>query len=393
MIDEETEKRHGLDPLILTLVAGLAALGLLMVFSVSLSLKGGPVYYLRTQAEYMLGGVALMLAVSFGNLRRLNDWRVVYAMLGVVFVLLLLVFKAPFAAPANHAHRWLRLPLHMQPSEFAKGALLLFMAHHLAQAGDKIRSLVYGVLPMVGITGLFAAVIAKEPDLGAATTIAFLLLVMLFIGGARKRLLAAFFALSVPPVAYLIIATPWRLKRLLGFLNPAADTLGVNWQSWQAQIAIGRGGLTGVGFGNGWQKLNYVPEMHTDFILANLGEELGLVGLLAVFLLFFALVWRSIRLTMKAEEPFLRLCGVGASALLGVQIVVNAGVVMSLLPNKGLAMPFFSYGGSNTLLNFFLTGVILAVARTRREEDSVQRKVLHVLPRRTLADAAGEPTC
>jgi cell division protein FtsW len=388
---QAAEKRLGLDGATLTLVAVLSALGLLMVYSVSLPLGDDPYDMLKTQARYMAGGVLVMLAFAYLDLRRwLHDWRVVVPAMAVMLAFLVLVFVPHVEAPAKNAHRWVKYPFHMQPSEFAKGVLLVFYAHYLAVKGEGIRRFVGGVAPMAAVTLPYLALIAKEPDLGGAATIGAMLIAMLYIGGARKRVLGVGFLAGAAGVAGLILVTPWRIKRLLGFLNPEADTLGVNWQSWQAQIAIGRGGLFGVGFGNGWQKLHYVPEMHTDFILANLGEELGLLGLLVVFFLFFALIWRAIRLTMKAEDPFLRLLGVGASTLLGLQIVVNAAVVMSLLPNKGMAMPFFSYGGSNTLLNFFLAGVILGVARMRRAEPELQRKVVHVLPRREPALAAGE---
>jgi cell division protein FtsW len=380
------------DRVVLALVLFLAALGLLMVYSVSQPLAGDePLAFLKTQGLYVIGGLLAMFAVSRMNLHRLNDARIVVPALALILVALVLVYVPPFAAPAKNANRWLRYPFHMQPSEFAKGVLVLFYAFYLARIGERIRDFWRGVAPMALVTLPFLGLIVKEPDLGGAAAIGAMLIAMLFIGGARKRIIGLGFLAAVPLGLYVILVTPWRLKRLLGFLDPAADTLGVNWQSWQAQIAIGRGGVFGVGIGNGWQKLHYVPEMHTDFILANLGEELGLIGLLMVFFLFFVLVWRAIRLTMKADEPFLRLLGVGASALMGLQIVWNAGVVMSLLPNKGMSLPFFSYGGSCTLLNFFLAGLILGVSRQRVAEPALNHKVVHVLPRHDRL--AGESSC
>lgn len=394
MSNEIVYQRRGLDRYLVLLVLLLSAFGLLMVYSVSQPLTEQPLLYFKKQAMHLMLGMALMLLLSGADLRRLDNSKVIGAIMAVVFVLLILTFIPPFAAPAKGAHRWINIPVHLQPSELAKAAMILFFAHYLAAQGEGIRRFWRGVVPLVGIAMPFIGLIAIEPDLGAAAVIAALMILMLFIGGAQWRVIGLGFVGGALFIASQIVMAPWRVKRLLGFLDPSRDPLGVNWQTWQAQIAIGRGGLTGVGIGNGWQKFYFVPEMHTDFILANLGEEMGLLGLLLAFLLFFFLIWRSIRLCLRATDLFVRLCGLGAALLIGMQVLINAAVVMSLLPNKGLSLPFFSYGGSNTLLNFALIGVILAAARLAPVDATSKPKVLHLLQRRELpAESEEGITC
>lgn len=390
MTRSKEARTPGLDRLLLTLVVVLAAWGLLTLYSVTQPMKEGPAYFLKKQGLNVAVGFFFMMLITRLNLKMLDNTMRIALMMGGTLVLLVLVMVPPFATKINGAYRWLRLgPLNIQPSELAKAVLLLFMAHYLSARKEHIRSFWSGVLPAMLIMGVYIGLVAAEPDLGGAAVICGLLLVMLFIGGAQLRSLAVLGAGGLVFVALAIVMSPWRVKRFLGFLDPTFDQMGVNWQPWQAQLAIGSGGWKGVGFGNGWQKAHYVPEIHTDFILANLGEELGLLGLLAVLGLFFFLVWRSIRLTMRADDPFLRHCGVGAASLLGLQIAVNSGVVMSILPNKGLAMPFFSFGGSNTVLNFILMGIILAVAKAWREDTGKQR-VVNLLAMRHQHAEAGE---
>jgi len=384
------QRAPGLDRILLTLVLGLAVWGLLTIYSVTQPMKHGPVFYLEKQSFNVAVGLFFMLLITRINLKAFNNKVLISSLMGGALLLLVLVFVPAFGGEAKGAHRWFKCGgLNVQPSELTKAVLVLFLAHYLAVRQDRIRSLIFGVLPVTLIVTAYIGLVAKEPDLGGAVVICGLLIVMLFIGGARLSSLGILGAAGVTFVTLAILTSSWRMERLRGYLNPDQNLYQVNWQAWQAKIAIGSGGLSGVGFGNGWQKAHYVPEIHTDFILANLGEEFGLVGLLGVLGIFFFIVWRSIRLTMRVEDSFLRYCGVGAASLLGLQIIVNAAVVMSVLPNKGLAMPFFSYGGSNTLLNFILMGIILAVAQTRGEAAGKQR-VVNLLAMRHQEAEAGE---
>ncbi|MDP8225686.1 MAG: putative peptidoglycan glycosyltransferase FtsW [Candidatus Lernaella stagnicola] len=392
MTVDEAKRQTSPDRMLLAIVLALATWGLLTLFSVSQQLPNGPMYYLTRQAIYIALGMAMMLGLIQVDLSKINRPKVVYAILGVCVFLLLCVWIPGIGHKANGAYRWISVgPINLQPSEFTKAAIVIYYAHYLSKIGEKIRDPLYGVLPMAGVTAIFVALIAWEPDLGGAAVFCMLLFVMLFLAGVQKRFLAGVLGVGVLFVVSQIWLAPWRLRRLLAFLFPTDESLfGVNWQPWQAKIGIGVGGWFGAGYGNGWQKAFYVPEIHTDFILAHIGEELGLLGLLVLFGLFFVLIWRTIRITAKATDSFLRFLGIGAGTLIGIQVVINAAVVMSLLPNKGLSLPWFSAGGSNTLLNFILMGVILSAARHCEAEAIAQNRVIHVLARRELAGAAGD---
>jgi cell division protein FtsW len=391
MTRQSAQSRTGPDPAILALVLALATWGLLTLYSVSQPMKEGPMFFLSRQVVFVAIGMGLMLLIGRIDLTVLNNRKVIVGLLAICGLLLVAVWIPGLADPGKNAHRWVKLGVRLQPSELTKAVMVLFFAHWIADAGEKIREPLRGFLPMTGVTLFFAALIVIEPDLGGAAVIGALLFVMLFLAGIQKRWLAVYFFAFMAAVGSLIWVAPYRLKRLLAFMSPTSENLlNVNWQQWQAKIAIGVGGVSGVGFGNGWQKAYYVPEMHTDFILANVGEEWGLLGMIAVCVLFFALIWRAIRLTARTGDAFLRHVGIGAATLLGLQVVINACVVMGMLPNKGLSLPFFSAGGSNTLLNFMLAGMILSAARCREVEVVGQTRVLNVLARRQLAGAAGD---
>jgi len=390
MINQAPEKNQRLpDGIVLLLVLILAGIGLVMVYSAGAPLDRNPYHYLSHQAVFFVCGITLMLVLSNINLARLNKTWIIVGLMIVSFVALCLVWVPPFASPIKgKIFRWMKLgPVTMQPSELAKGAMVLFLAYYLAYVGVEVRRFWKGVAPPAMVAALYASVIVIEPDLGAAAMIGLLLLVMLFIGGVKKRILGAVFALSGLAVSAMVIVTPWRLRRIVAFLHPWDDPKGASYQIIQSIIALGSGGLTGVGLGNGRQKLYYLPEIHNDFILANLGEELGLLGILSVLTLFAFLIWRAIKITMRAPEPFVRLVGVGAASLLALQVIVNAGVVMCLLPTKGLALPFLSYGGSSALLNFGLVGLIISAGRTGAPR-AARREVLNLLPSRAKKEEA-----
>lgn len=380
------------DKIILGLTLTLVGIGLVMVYSAGAPYGDSPYFYLKKQLIWVAIGIVLMIILSRLNLKNLDETWFIGLLLCLAFVLLTLVYVPGLAAPTKGAHRWIHLGANkFQPSEFAKGVMVLFFAHYLSQRGEKIRQFMAGVLPMVGGALVFMAMIFAEPDLGAGVMIAMLLLVMLFVGGAKLRVLGAGGLAGVLGFVGLILVEPYRVKRIFSFLHPWADPLGASYQIKQSLVALGRGGIFGVGIGNGFQKLFYLPEIHTDFILANLGEELGLLGIVMVLALFTALVFRGMWLAMRSKEPFVRFVGVGATALLGLQVIVNAGVVMCLLPTKGLAMPFLSYGGSSALLNFSLIGLILAVGRHSTPEP-VRDETLNFLLRRDPArDDLGTP--
>ncbi|HPQ71330.1 MAG TPA: putative lipid II flippase FtsW [bacterium] len=381
------------DNIILGLTLTLVGIGLVMVYSAGAPQSDSPYHYLQKQLLWVVIGVALMIVISRLNLKALDETWFVGLLLAAAFVMLTLVYIPGLAAPSKGAHRWIHLgATKFQPSEFAKGAMVFFFAHYLSRRGEKIRQFMAGVLPMVGGALVFMGMIFAEPDLGAGMMIALLMLVMLFIGGAQLRVMGAGAALGALGFVGLILIEPYRVKRIFAFLHPWADPSGASYQIKQSLVALGRGGIFGVGIGNGFQKLFYLPEIHTDFILANLGEEMGLFGIVMVLALFTALIFRGMWLAMRSKEPFVRFLGVGATALLGMQVIVNAGVVMCLLPTKGLAMPFLSYGGSSALLNFSLVGLILAVGRHSTPEP-VRDETLNFLLRRDPTRGDAETPC
>jgi len=354
-----------MDRVVTILLLIVVGIGLVMVCSASSPLdENDPLLYLKKQAVWVALGFVLMLTISRMNLKALDNTWTIGLLLCLSFSFLLLVFVPGLAAPAKGSSRWIHLgSFKMQPSEVTKGMMVLFFAHYLSQMGAGIRRFAKGMLPMTGIAGLFMLVILLEPDMGGATMIFLLMMVMFYLGGAKKWVLSLYLALAGSAFVTAMLLVPYQRRRLFSFLHPWEDPTGAGYQIKNSLVALGRGGVTGVGFGNGFQKLGYLPEIHTDFILANLGEERGLIGLLFVFFLFAALIFRSMRLAMRNKDPFIRFVGLGAASLLGLQVLVNGGVVMCLLPTKGLAMPFLSYGGTSALLNFSLIGLILAAGR------------------------------
>lgn len=384
------QRQTGPDRILLIVVLALVTWGLLNVYSVSQQLEGGPLRNLSRQLGFVAVGLFFMVGLARLNLAALNNRKVVLTILGVMAFLLVLVLFV--GEERNGARRWLLVgSVALQPGEFAKAAVVIYFAHHLATVGEKIRDLREGIAPMFVVAVVFAGLLGAEPDLGSAAVVFMMLFAMYYLGGAPKRYLAAFVVFALVAAVAVVSVKPHAMKRITGFTDDSPEAIkGVNWQQHQAKIAVGLGGWFGVGYNSGWQKAHYVPEMHNDFILANIGEEHGLVGLAGVFVLFGVLVWRSVRLTARARDPFSRFVGIGAATLVGLQVLVNAGVTMSLLPNKGLSLPWFSVGGSNTVLNFILMGLVLSAARTREVEVSSRKRVMHLLARRQLADATGE---
>ncbi len=240
---------------------------------------------------------------------------------------------------------------------------MLYLAHSLVKKADRLSSFQYGLLPHCVIVGLMAGLVLLEPDFGTATLAAGLLVFMLYVGGVPARLIALP-AIGALPVAVVAVMTQsYRLKRVLAFLSPDSDPLGINFQLKQSFIAFGSGGLWGVGLGESRQKMFYLPEAHTDFIFSVIGEELGLAGALLVIALFAVVAVRGFRIATRHPDPFAGLLAFGVTLSLVLQAVVNVAVVLGCLPTKGLALPFLSYGGSAMIAALAQTGVLLALAR------------------------------
>jgi len=252
-----------------------------------------------------------------------------------------------------------------QPSELAKLAIVFYLAHSMAKKEATIRTFSIGVLPHLMVSGAFAGVLLLEPDFGTALILTMLLYLMLFVGGARIHHLLATGLMALPVLVYVMTKAEYRLRRLMTFLDPWSDASGSGFHVIQSLIAFGSGQVWGRGLGESRQKLFYLPEAHTDFVYSVIGEELGLLGAWTVLALFGVIIMRGLRLTIKIEEPFDQYLAFGLTVLLGLQALIHMGVVMGLMPTKGLVLPFVSYGGSAMVMNLVAAGILLSLSRRR----------------------------
>ena len=362
----------GPDPWLLGAAVALAALGLVMVASASVAAAeratgSGLHYALRHAVALAVGAGAGWLAWRVP----LAAWRrAAPALLAVALALLALVLVPGIGHEANGSQRWIRIgPVGLQPSELARLMLIVYLADHLARRAVEVRTTLRGFLVPVGVLALACALLLAEPDFGAAAVLAATLLAMLFLAGVplgRFAALAGALALAAGAAA---VASPYRFARLTAFLNPWADPFDSGFQLTQSLIAFGRGGWLGVGLGESVQKLFYLPEAHTDFLPAVIGEELGLAGTLAVIALYALLVWRILAVAARAWRGGLDFAGhlaAGVGAWLGIQSSVNLGVSMGLLPTKGLTLPLMSYGGTSLVATCLALALVLRADREAR---------------------------
>ncbi len=361
-----TTQVRRVDPVLLWSVLGLTAVGLVMVYSssaVTAAMRAGsPWRYLTTQLVATgLGLVALFAAIALGSerLRALAPFALLAAL-----VLLGLVFVPGIGLTANGATRWVHLgPVTFQPSEIAKPAVVLYLAWSLARKGDdKVRTLAGGFVGPGLVAGVPIALILLQPDFGTAATLTFVVALLLFLAGTRLRYLLGAAGMVLPLGVYLVVATPYRLRRVLAFLDPWSARHDAGYQIAESLISIGSGGMVGLGLGEGHQKLFFLPEAHTDFIFSVLGEELGLLGIGLVIVLYGLFVWRGLRAAFRAETRFGTYLALGLTTLIALQAIFNMAVAMGLLPTKGLALPFLSYGGTSLILSLACAGVLLAIS-------------------------------
>jgi cell division protein FtsW len=354
------------DYVLFMIVVGLLGLGLVMVYSASAILAtdrfGDPHFFLKKQLFWAVLGLAVMWGVMAVDYR---SWRpLVGPLLAVAFVLLVLVLIPPFGQSINGTRRWLRWgPASVQPTEFAKLALVLYLADFLARRQAAIGSFTRGVLPPLLVTAAVAALVLLQPDLGSALALVGVVLCMIYVAGARLAHLGLIGAAAVPVAVVAVFAASYRIRRILTFLDPWADPRGAGFQIIQSYLALGGGGILGRGLGESKQKLFYLPEPHTDFIFAIIGEELGFVGAVGTVVLFALLLWRGMRVGLRVADPFGALLAVGVTALLATQAAVNLGVVVGIFPTKGLPLPFVSSGGSSLLVAMAGVGLLLNVSQ------------------------------
>ncbi|MHB8141829.1 MAG: putative lipid II flippase FtsW [Vulcanimicrobiaceae bacterium] len=350
-------------------VALLVGIGLVMIFSASSATAYAEhrdtAYYLKRQTEWL----ALGLLCAYIAYRL--DYRLLYRLAPAIFILSLLTLAAvlvPHVGIAvNGARRWLGFhALSVQPSEFAKPALIIFLAALLSKKNEKIISLAGGLLPACGAIVAVAVLVLMEPDMGTASLYALFGAVMLFAAGARITHLIAVGAVTIPPAVLAIIASPYRRARILAFIDPWKDPQNTGFHIVQSLYALGSGGFFGVGLGNSRAKFFYLPEQYTDFIFSILGEELGLIGTVSVVALFVLLAYRGIRIAVAAPDRFGCYLATGCTAMIVLQAFVNIGVVTSSWPVTGVPLPFISFGGSSLIVNLVAVALIANVGRQRR---------------------------
>jgi cell division protein FtsW len=347
-------------------VLALVFLGVVMVYSASAIIAadrfGDPFFFLKKQLFWALLGGGLLWAALRLDYRRLE--RLVVPLLIVSIALLVLVLLPPFGQAINGTRRWFRIgPLSFQPVELAKFALVLYLASFLTRRGEAIRSFWQGLFPILLVAGTMALLTFVQPDLGNSLALVVLTLVLAYLAGARVKHMAWVAAAALPLVALAVALKPYRWRRMVTFVNPWDDPQGSGFQIIQSFLALGSGGLTGRGLGGSKQKLFYLPEPYTDFIFAIVGEELGLLGALGVIALFAVLIWRGLRVGLRAPDPFGSYLALGLTVMLATQTLVNLGVVMGALPTKGLPLPFVSFGGSALLMTMFSAGVLLNISQ------------------------------
>ncbi len=370
------ENRNTMDIWLLFSVLALSAIGVVMVYSsTSVPRIGGTeeldtkinLFYLKKHLITLLLSMVFMMILYRIKPAKLK--AVAYPLLAVSLLLLLAVFVPHLGVKINGAKRWLRLwPSTFQPSELVKFSMILFLARYLSDTEAAAHSIKRFLVP-VSVMLLFQTVLILQPDFGGAVTLGLITIGMLYIAGTPIRYLLSLL-IGLLPVTVVLLMQPYRLKRIMVFLDPWSDPQGSGFQLVQSLIALGRGGLMGVGLGNSQQKLSFLPEANTDFIFSLIGEELGFLGATVVIGLFFLLFLRGVKIASERGLPFSRYLAMGFTLMLTLQALINFGVVSGLLPTKGLPLPFISYGGSSLLVNFMAVGILLRLSTGEPEQST-----------------------
>jgi len=343
----------------------LLGLGLVMVFSASgvmaFDRYQDAYFFLKKQALYAVAGVGLMLVIR--KIPYQLYQRLAYPILILSLITLVLVLIPGIGLKIRSASRWLKLgPIVIQPSEFAKLAVINFLAYSLARKQDKMKDFSIGFLPHIIITGLFIILIEKEPDFGTAMSLAGIVFMMLFVGGTRLTHIFLCVVAAAPLLVYIIVKNRMRMERIVTFLDPWKYAQDSGYQLVHSLQAIGSGGFWGLGVGRSREKLFYLPDAHTDFIFSITAEELGFIGALVVIVLISLLIWRGLCLCFRARDLYGTYLSLGLVLVIGLQAALNIAVVTGLMPTKGLSLPFVSYGGSSLLVNLIAVGILLNIS-------------------------------
>ena len=359
-------KRVGVDKWIFFTTLLLVVVGLVMVFSASAVVAQeryhSPYAFVGRQAGWALAGLLTMTVLMKIDYGRYNSPRFIYPALCVTTLLLVLVF---FFRDSHNTHRWIRFAglLTFQPSEIAKPVIILFLAWFLHTRLDSMRDWRHTLLRAAIMPVVFILLIVKQPDLGTALVVAGVTALMLILAGMEWKYLGVAFAAAAPFLAALLFWVSWRRQRMLVFLHPDSDPQGAGFHINQSLIAVGTGGLMGRGYMEGMQKLFYLPEASTDFIFANIAEELGFIGAICILILFVVLGYRGLRTAFRSTDPFARLTAFGLTTAILLQAFFNISVVLSLLPTKGIPLPFISSGGTSLFFTLAGIGILLNISK------------------------------
>lgn len=368
-----TKKRRlqkgGFDLTFFALVMIILMFGLIMMFSASYAYayykeNHDSFYFIKKQALWAVLGIIIMLIITKIDYHWLH--RVAYYVLGISYALLAAVLVMP-AGNDKGIHRWIYLgPINFQPSEIAKFAVILVFAHLIAKNYNKMKTIKYGVMPFLLILGSIAALMLKEPHVSGTVLILVIGFSLMLIGGTPVKWFAGAFAIAGTAVAGIVIFTPfigYAKARLKYWLDPYSDPTGNGWQTLQSLYGIGSGGLMGLGLGNSRQKYLYISEPQNDFVFAIVCEELGFIGATLVIILFALLVWRGFVIAMRSPDKFGAMLAVGLTTQVGLQALLNIAVVSNTIPNTGISLPFFSYGGTSLVMLLAEMGIVLSVSR------------------------------
>jgi len=357
------------DTVLFAVVAALVGIGLVMVFSASSATAyaehGDIAYYVKRQLVWLVAGVVAAFGVyrmDLATLRRAAPVLLLAAIAGLV-----LVFVPHVGLGVNGGRRWIGVSmLSFQPSEFAKLALVIYLAAMLAARGERITSLARGLFPLCVPVAIMAVLVLKEPDMGTASLLVFTAFTLFFVAGARVVHLVAILTATVPFAVITVLASAYRRARVFAFLDPWKDPQNTGFHIVQSLLALGSGGIAGVGLGASRAKFFYLPEQYTDFIFSVLGEELGLIGAVVVLALFVTFAYRTIKIALAAPDRFGFFLVSGCAAMIVIQAFINIGVVTASWPVTGVPLPFISFGGSSLVVNLIAVALIANVGRQRR---------------------------
>jgi cell division protein FtsW len=363
-------KKSTPDFLLVVLTLLLLAIGMIMVYSASAAwatykFDGDSFFFAKRQLLFAGFGVIAMFFIMNIDYWTWRTWSKV--VLIICFILLVLVLIPGVGLVRGGARSWIGVgAFSIQPSEFMKLAMIAFLAKYLSENQKKITSLRQGLIPSLGLVFFAFGMIMLQPDLGTGTVMVGTSMVMIFVAGGRISHFIGLGLIGVAGFAALILSAPYRIKRITSFLDPWQDPLGSGFQIIQSLYAIGPGGLLGLGLGKSRQKFFYLPEPQTDFIFAILAEELGFIGGSLVILLFALLLWRGVRIALGAPDLFGSFLAIGIISMIAIQVIINIGVVIGLMPVTGITLPFLSYGGSSLTLMLMAVGVLLNISRYAR---------------------------